>query len=123
MPDHRRDCPNCQQRVHPLELSDLYRGRRLNCLHCGRGLSAEVAWWAALPIGMLAWWMMVSLGGALEAPFWVGVLLGMVFAWMAAFLVRAGLVIEGAPWVSLSAREKAWKPQQQSWVRSLFSTN
>jgi len=123
MPDRPRDCPNCQQRIHPLELSDLYRGRRLNCLHCGRGLSATVAWWAAVPIGMLAWWALISLSDAMAGSFWAGMLLGMGFAWLAAFLVRAGLVIEGAPWVRLSARETAWKPQQQSWFRSLFSTD
>ncbi len=108
MPSPVRDCPNCHTRVHPLDLSDLHRGRRINCAHCGRGLSVSAAWWAMLPVGALAWWGLLQISLATELPFWLETFGAAVTVWLVTVLVRQGLVIEGAPWVSLTARDAPW---------------
>lgn len=108
MSDPRRDCPTCQQRIHPLDLSDLYRGRKVNCAHCGRGLSVRPVWWAAAPVSLLAYWALFSLADAIGGPFWLGPLLGGLSAVPVTALIRYGLVIEDAPWVRLAVNDKAW---------------
>lgn len=108
MSNPRHDCPNCQHRIHPLELSDLYRGRRLNCARCGRGLSAAIAWWAVLPVGTGLAVALAHLGNLLGLAYWAAFVLTVLLTWLAT-LVQFGLVIEGAPWVRLTARDKPWK--------------
>ncbi|MGY6553338.1 MAG: hypothetical protein ACXIUM_02330 [Wenzhouxiangella sp.] len=115
MPDPGRDCPNCHQRIHPLDLSDLYRGRKINCAHCGNGLSVRVAWWVTVPLGLLVWWGLFRVGVAIEMPVWLESLMAGLLASLAALIIRYGLVIERAPWVRLSARETPWK-SRRSWL-------
>ncbi len=118
--DSSRDCPNCGTRIHPLDLSDLYRGRLLNCSHCGQGLSAQVTGWASGPVGGLVWLGLISVVEAIDGPFWVGVVLGGALASLAVVVVRVALRFEGAPWVRLTARKQPWKPHERSGVSSLF---
>ena len=33
-------CPNCDTLLHPADVSDLYRGHKLDCHHCGYRLQA-----------------------------------------------------------------------------------
>lgn len=114
MTDQRRHCPNCHARIHPLELSDLFRGRRLNCSSCGRGLSAGVAWWAAVPLGAVFAGVLFYFAERVEGPFWLGIALGAAMTWILTWLIQSGLLIEGAPWVTMSARDKPW-PSRRSW--------
>ena len=65
-------------------------------------------WWAAVPVGMLGWWGLFQLSLAMDFPLWLESVLAGVFASMTTLLVRHVLVIEGAPWVRLAAREKPW---------------
>lgn len=105
-----------------MDLSDLYRGRLLNCSDCGQGLSAQVTGWASGPIGVLVWWGLISVVEAIDGPFWLGVVLGGLLASLAVVVVRVALRFEGAPWVQLSARKEPWKPDERSGLRSLFFT-
>lgn len=67
-------------------------------------------WWAVLPVAALAWWGLLQISLATELPFWVETFVAGFTVWLVTVLVQRGLVIEGAPWVKLTARETPWKP-------------
>lgn len=108
MSDPRHDCPSCQHRIHPLDLSDLHRGRKLDCAQCGNGLRMTVAWWAALPVGTGLALVLAHLGSLLGLAYWSALMVTVLLTWLAT-LVQFGLMIEQAPWVRLIARDKSWK--------------
>ncbi|MCC5865396.1 MAG: hypothetical protein JJU31_09785 [Wenzhouxiangella sp.] len=97
-------CPNCQTHLHPQDLDDLYRGRKLTCQGCGFELRASANRAAAVIGGLLIAglpWLLPWL--LLDGRYWVPVVLAM----LAAALVSAfppGL-IAGAPWVVIRAEE------------------
>lgn len=68
------------------------------------------AWWAVLPVGALAWWALVQLSMGTTLPFWLETFLAGFTVWLVTVLVRRGLLIEGAPWVRLTAKDSPWKP-------------
>jgi hypothetical protein len=107
MSDPRHDCPSCDQRIHPLDLSDLHRGRKLNCAYCASGLRATIAWWALLPPTIGLGLVLFQLGNLLGLSYWAAWALTVLGSWLAT-LVQFGLMIEGAPWVRLTARDKPW---------------
>jgi len=100
--DQPEACANCRTRLHPLEASDLYRGKKLNCHVCGYQLRAVAtgAWAsvAAVLVGivpLLSSWVFQLDGFVVE-------LLIVVVAGALAWLAPPGL-ITGAPWVRIKA--------------------
>lgn len=100
--DRPEACANCHTRLHPLEVSELYRGEKLDCHVCGYRLKAVAtgAWAAvgAVAVGLAPW-----LTSALfqHDGFVAELLLVLVVATIA-WLAPPGL-IAGAPWVSIKA--------------------
>ncbi|NBD94878.1 MAG: hypothetical protein GVY11_00160 [Gammaproteobacteria bacterium] len=97
-------CPNCKTSIHPLDLSDLYRGRKLDCPACGFELRASTtgAWATAAALLAGAWpglssWLLQ--GEVLIAQL---VLLAAIAALVS--FAPPGL-IEGAPWVGIKAQK------------------
>ncbi|MFO7762304.1 MAG: hypothetical protein R6V61_01060 [Wenzhouxiangellaceae bacterium] len=100
--DRHEACANCHTRLHPLEVSELYRGNKLDCHVCGYRLKAVVtgAWTA---MGAVA----LGLGSWLSSTFFqhdgfVAELLIAVAVATIVWLAPPGL-IAGAPWVSIKA--------------------
>jgi len=104
--DKPKACTNCRTRLHPLEVSDLHRGKKLDCHVCGYQLRAVAtgAWASvtAVLVGMLPWlssWVLRQDGFIAEMLIIIAIAAG---AWLA----PPGL-IAGAPWVRIKAEEPA----------------
>ena len=100
--DQPEACANCHTRLHPLEVSELHRGKKLDCHVCGYRLKAVAtgAWAAvgAVVVGLGPW-----LSSALfQHDGFVAELLILFAVATIAWLAPPGL-IAGAPWVSIKA--------------------
>ena len=100
--DHPEACANCHTRLHPLEVSELYRGEKLDCHVCGYRLKAVAtgAWAAvgAVAVGLGPW-----LSSALfQHDGFVAEILIVFAVATIAWLAPPGLVA-GAPWVGIKA--------------------
>lgn len=67
-------------------------------------------WWAVVPLAAFAFLAWIRLTMLLDVPFWLETALAGTAAFLFTGLVRYALVIEGAPWVSLTASEEPWEP-------------
>lgn len=99
---HRRHCPNCQRRIHPLDLSDLHRGRKVECAYCHSELRAQTAGGTGSLVGTG-----VALLPMAQDILFAGVttLYALLFAATVLFIIwlaPPGL-IGGAPWVRIAA--------------------
>ena len=97
-------CPNCAARIHPMDLSDLHRGKKCDCHVCGHELrAAATGAWASVAALMAGAWPWLT-SWLFPSDSYIG---GMLLLAMVAVIVWAappGLVA-GAPWVSIKAKE------------------
>ena len=100
--DKPQACTNCHTRLHPLEVSELYRGEKLDCHVCGYRLKAVAtgAWTAvaAVMAGSGPW--LSSL--LFQHDSFVAEILIVIAVAALVWLAPPGL-IAGAPWVSIKA--------------------
>jgi len=100
--DKPEACTNCFTRLHPMEVSELYRGEKLECHVCGYRLRAAAtgAWTAvgAVAVGLGPWLSSILF----QHEGFVAELLMAVAVATIVWLAPPGL-IAGAPWVSIRA--------------------
>ena len=104
--DDASACPNCKARLHPQDVDELFRGRKLTCPACGFELRATANRVAtvigSLLLAGLPWllpWLVV------KGNFWLPLVL-MALISALAWASPPGL-IAGAPWVLIRAKEPA----------------
>lgn len=100
--DEPEACANCNTRLHPLDVSELYRGEKLDCHVCGYRLKAVATGaWAtvATVLAVAAPWVLSRL---FRQDGFIGELLIVVLAAGLVWLAPPGLVA-GAPWVRIKA--------------------
>lgn len=100
--DKPEACPNCHTRLHPLEISELYRGEQLDCHVCGYRLKAVAtgAWTTvAAVLAGFGPWLLSRLFQ--HDSFFIEILIVALVAGLV-WLAPPGL-IAGAPWVSIKA--------------------
>lgn len=101
MRDH---CPRCNTRLHPQDVADLFRGRKLDCSSCGASLEARVfesvQWSFGLGLGLAA----MAYGWISDHPYrWLPLsVLGLLP--FVLHLLPPGL-IAGAPWVRIVCKD------------------
>ena len=100
--DKPEACTNCHTRLHPLEVSELYHGKKLDCYVCGYRLKAVAtcAWTtvAAVLAGAAPW----LTSRLFQHDSFVAEILIVVLVAGLVWLAPPGL-IAGAPWVSIKA--------------------
>lgn len=100
--DKPEACTNCHTRLHPLEVSELYHGKKLDCYVCGYRLKAVAtgAWTtvAAVLAGFAPWLSSMLF----QHDSFVADILIVVLVAGLVWLAPPGL-IAGAPWVSIKA--------------------
>ncbi|MEX2498809.1 MAG: hypothetical protein WD397_08030 [Wenzhouxiangellaceae bacterium] len=104
--DKPEACPNCLTRLHPLEVSDLYRGRKLDCHVCGYRLKAVATGAWATVAAVLAGFVPWLLSRLLQHESFFAEILIVAAAATLVWLAPPGL-IAGAPWVSIKAEAPA----------------
>jgi hypothetical protein len=102
-------CPNCAARIHPLDLSDLYRGRKCDCHVCGHELrAAATGAWASVAALLAGTWPWLT-SWLFPGVSYLGGILLLAVAAVIVWAAPPGLVA-GARWVSIKAKEKTSKP-------------
>lgn len=119
-------CSHCDTRIHPLDLSDLHRGRKLDCYHCGAELKAQTR-------GGVATVAAVIIGGAVFLQDLIMPDSGLIGHFgMAALLVLIARVtppglVAGAPWVEIKATaaetDAAWRGEARQRIKALRRKN
>jgi hypothetical protein len=100
--DKPEACTNCLTRLHPLEVSELYRGGKLDCHVCGYRLKAVAAGaWATVTAVLVGFgpWLLSRL---LHHESYFAEVLIVVGVAALVWLAPPGL-IAGAPWVRIKA--------------------
>ncbi len=100
--DKPEACTNCLTRLHPLEVSELYRGEKLDCQVCGYRLKAVATGaWTTLAAVLAAFGPWLSSRLFQHDSFVAEILIVVLVAGLV-WLAPPGL-IAGAPWVSIKA--------------------
>lgn len=119
-------CSQCDTRIHPLDVSELHRGRTLKCHHCGAELKAQtrggVTVVAGLVIGRaVILQSLVMPGSGLVGQFGMAALLLLVSK-----ITPPGLVA-GAPWVEIRATaaetDAAWRVEARQRIKAMQGVN
>jgi DNA-directed RNA polymerase subunit RPC12/RpoP len=100
MEDPRDRCPECEHKLHPQEMEALFRGRKLDCWHCGSRLKAQakggLSFIAQSVIGLIP--VVQTFVDPGSSDWWGYAFAGLVIT--AIHVLPPGLV-HGAPWVRI----------------------